>query len=86
VALYASVHITKKGNQMFYFKRNLPTWERVIRLAIGLCVAVMTATLAPALWIQAIGYGSAITLAGTALFGFCPACALFGRKAAGSSQ
>ena len=84
--LYANVNITKKGNQMFYFKRNLPVWERVVRVALGICTGIITAKLDVALWMQIAGYGTAVMFAGTALIGFCPACALFGRKALGSSR
>jgi len=64
---------------MFYLKRNLPTTERLIRASVGLCTAVATATLAPTPWGMIAGYATAAILAGTAIVGFCPACALVGR-------
>ena len=64
---------------MFYLKRNLPTTERLIRASLGLCTAVATATLATTPWGMIAGYATAAILAGTAMFGFCPACAVFGR-------
>jgi hypothetical protein len=63
---------------MFYLKRNLPTTERLIRASLGLCAGVATATLASTTWAMIAGYASAVALAGTAIVGFCPACALFG--------
>lgn len=65
---------------MFYLKRNLPTAERLIRVALGICTGTATAALAPALWVMIAGYATAATFASTAIVGFCPACALFGRK------
>lgn len=64
---------------MFYLKRNLPTPERLIRASLGLCTAVATATLATTPWGMIAGYAAAAILAGTAVVGFCPACALVGR-------
>lgn len=63
---------------MFYVK-NVPTWERALRVAVGLAVAAwgvlalggLSGTLAA---VSAAG----IVLSG--LFGFCPACAMVGRK------
>ncbi|MEF9481098.1 YgaP-like transmembrane domain [Ralstonia sp. 1B3] len=63
---------------MFYLKRNLPTPERLIRASLGLCTAAATATWATT-WGMIAGYAAAAILAGTAVVGFCPACALVGR-------
>lgn len=71
---------------MFYLKRNLPTIERVIRLALGLGTAAITASFATAPWMALAGYATAATLAGTAVVGFCPACAMFGRKSIGGGK
>lgn len=66
---------------MFYAK-NLPRWERITRVAAGMLMA---------LW-GFLGPGLAGTPAGlmmaavggmtllTGFFGFCPACALVGRR------
>jgi len=51
----------------------------LIRASLGLCTAVATATLAPTPWGMIAGYATAAILAGTAIVGFCPACALVGR-------
>lgn len=67
---------------MFYLKRNLPTWERALRAAGA--IALLAAALLPGipaggvlLWLL---IASAATLALTGIVGFCPACAMFGRK------
>ena len=67
---------------MFYLKRNLPWWERTLRAAATLALLAAAALAGmPAgglLWWLLIA--SAATAALTAIVGFCPACALFGRK------
>ncbi|HEX7867193.1 MAG TPA: DUF2892 domain-containing protein [Variovorax sp.] len=64
------------------YAKNLPGWERALRIAMGLVGLVFAA----------IGWGTAgfglavaIALTGavlalTGLFGFCPMCAMVGRK------
>lgn len=67
---------------MFYLKRNLPYRERAARL-------VLAAIAAAALWVFAIGAAAwagsliAASLALTAIVGFCPACAMVGRRSIG---
>ncbi len=65
---------------MFHLKRNLPHWERALRIVSGTFVAYMALsghTQASMAWLT---YGTAITLVLTAFVGFCPACALVGRR------
>lgn len=62
------------------FKRNVPGWERLLRAmgGIGLLIAVVSVPLqGPGAWIAG---GSGIGLLMSALVGFCPACALAGRR------
>jgi hypothetical protein len=68
-----------KETAMFYLK-NVPNWERVLRVIVGLLslgYAVMN-------WGgSALAIGAGIVgamLAMTGLFGFCPMCAMVGRK------
>lgn len=63
-----------------FFRRNLPTTERAVRLVLAACLAWATHRFAPSLATQLLGHASAATLAATAGIGFCPACAMFGRK------
>ena len=64
---------------MFYVK-NVPNWERALRLVIGLMSLVYAAMnwngsgLAIAMGIMGV------VLAITCLIGFCPMCAMVGRK------
>ncbi len=64
---------------MFYVK-NVPTWERVLRVVMGLMglgFAAMNWGASGA----AVGIGiMGAMLAMTGLFGFCPMCAMVGRK------
>jgi len=66
---------------MLYLKRNLPVAERVVRLALALAVAASAGLLLPAGLARWAGLATAAGLALTALVGFCPACALAGRRA-----
>ena len=62
------------------FTPNLPGWERALRLALGFAMAVAGYFAFDALLYQLIAIGSGVGLAATALVGFCPACAMVGRK------
>jgi len=66
---------------MLYLKRNLPGAERVVRLVLALAVAAVAGLLLPAGFERWAGLAAAAGLALTALVGFCPACALVGRRA-----
>jgi hypothetical protein len=63
---------------MFYVK-NVPTWERMLRVVAGLAVVAWSLSALAGLW----GTVAALSAAGivlSGLFGFCPACAMVGRK------
>jgi hypothetical protein len=64
---------------MLYLK-NVPSWERALRIVLGL----LGLGFAAANWGQSgLAAGAGImgaTLALTGLLGFCPMCALVGRK------
>lgn len=63
---------------MFY-RKNLPGWERALRVIAGLVIAWGLLAL-PAL---PLGYAVAaggVTAILTGFFGFCPICAMAGRK------
>jgi hypothetical protein len=61
------------------YKKNLPAWERRLRFAAGaMLVAFGAAALEGALaW---VGIASGVGLVLSGLFGFCPACAMVGRR------
>lgn len=69
-----------KRKTVFHLQKNLPWWERLLRLTVG---AVLVAA-ALALQLEHItlwlAIAAAATLALTAFVGFCPACAMFGRR------
>ena len=65
---------------MFFLKRNLPTWERALRIIAGVAVGAAVAgglTTGTVTW---IALATAATLVLTAFVGFCPACAMAGRR------
>ncbi len=64
---------------MFYVK-NIPHWERILRIAIGVTSLVMAAM---GWGTSSLAVGAGIMgamLAMTGMVGFCPMCALVGRK------
>ncbi len=66
---------------MFLIDRNLPAWERAIRIAMGVALgwAVYIGLFWPGM-LSWLAVATAATLVLTALVGFCPACAVFGRR------
>jgi len=64
---------------MFY-QKNLPLCERVLRVLIGIIVIAVTLSLSLAGWIKALIIASAATFLFFGFIGFCPMCAMVGRK------
>jgi hypothetical protein len=63
---------------MFYVK-NVPTWERIVRVIVGLIVVVAAIQMLGGVW-GAVIAASAAGIVGSGLFGFCPMCAMVGRR------
>jgi amino acid transporter len=62
------------------YRKNLQSWEQIIRLIAGVAMAVAALRACPG---TLLGYGLAaagVMLALTGIFGFCPACAMVGRR------
>lgn len=65
---------------MFFIKRNLPVWERIIRIAMAILIAgAVLGGLTTGL-VSWLAWATAVTMALTAFVGFCPACAMVGRR------
>jgi Protein of unknown function (DUF2892) len=67
-----------KEINMFYVK-NVPNWERILRIVMGL----MALGYAAMSWGSPLAVGAGVmgaVLSMTGLFGFCPMCAMVGRK------
>ena len=69
---------------MLYLKTNLPRWERAIRVAMGIVIAVMAYQFAATALGSWIGIGMGIMFAVTGFVGFCPMCAMVGRRSIGT--
>lgn len=65
---------------MFYLKHNLPGWERALRIMLGLCGACAAFLLMPTGVMMWLAIASGVGFALTGVVGFCPACALLGRR------
>jgi hypothetical protein len=70
---------------MMFYAKNLPTWERLVRvlaaLAMGSCAAHFWGTPFGYVW-AAVG----ISMALTSIVGFCPMCAFAGRRIAAKNK
>ncbi len=62
------------------YRKNLYTWEQLARIVLSLAVVAYALVLMPA---GLLSYGIAVAAGGftlTGVFGWCPACAMLGRK------
>jgi len=71
--------------QTMFYAKNVPNLERIIRIALGLGLVVyamtdtgLIATIGTLARVAVVG--SAITIVVTGFVGWCPMCALAGRK------
>ena len=62
----------------FYIK-NVPVWERWLRVILSLAVVAFALARLPQPWSWIVA-ASALGLAATGVIGFCPMCAMVGRK------
>jgi len=65
---------------MFHLKRNLPHWERALRIGSGIVVTYLAFSGYTQGIMTWMAYGTAATMVLTAFVGFCPACAMVGRR------
>jgi hypothetical protein len=66
------------GMSAFYVK-NVPAWERALRVLVSVAALVYALVALTGPWRPAVAVGAA-GFALTGLLGFCPACAMVGRK------
>ena len=64
---------------MFYIK-NVPVWERILRVALGVALTLYVIIAGPAMLISIIALSTAVFVVVTGFVGWCPMCALVGRK------
>jgi Protein of unknown function (DUF2892) len=62
-----------------FFVKNIPAWERVLRVAMAVAAALVALNVLAAPWAWAMA-SAALGFGVTGIFGFCPACALVGRR------
>lgn len=67
---------------MGLFQRNLPGWERLLRTLMGLAVIGFGLYAGWTGWWLAGAAAAGAGMIGSALVGFCPACAMVGRRLA----
>lgn len=62
------------------YRKNLYGWEQMLRIAAGLALAVYAAWALGGAWLGIALVVSGLGLAVTGVFGFCPVCAIGGRR------
>jgi hypothetical protein len=73
------------------YPKNVPNWERIARFAVSLVLVVIALSDQilfgnPSVIRVVVLIGSAVFLVVTAFVGWCPACAMVGRKLKKKSQ
>lgn len=63
---------------MLYVK-NVPAWERVVRVVVGLIAVIVGYSVLGGLWGTILAL-SAAGIVFSGLVGFCPMCAMVGRR------
>jgi antibiotic biosynthesis monooxygenase (ABM) superfamily enzyme len=62
------------------YRKNLPTWERWLRVILGVALLAYPILAGPPLLLTVLALVSAAVVVVTGFIGFCPACAMVGRK------
>ncbi len=62
------------------YRKNLPMWERWTRVLLGVALIVYAVMATPPLIVTVLALVSAAVVVVTGFIGFCPACAMVGRK------
>jgi hypothetical protein len=62
------------------YRKNLPNWERSLRVIAGITLVTYGLIGAPSVLIAALALVSAVVVLVTGFVGYCPACAIAGRK------
>lgn len=62
------------------FNRNVPGWERATRALLGIALLIAAGLVPFAGWMLWAALAAGATMVVTALAGFCPACAMVGRR------
>ena len=65
---------------MMVYQKNLPQWERWVRVLAGLTLVGWSLLGTSSQLITALTVLSAVFIIGTGFIGYCPACAMVGRK------
>lgn len=74
---------------MVYLKQNVPAFERLVRIVAGFGLAgagIFWSMGNGTVWLAGLAVASGIIAAGTGFVGFCPMCALAGRRWLGARQ
>jgi hypothetical protein len=68
-----------REKNMFYVK-NVPAFERILRFSLGAATVLLGFWMGKGPMVTGLVMGGGLIAALTGFFGFCPMCALVGRK------
>ena len=63
--------------------KNVPAWERVIRVLMGVGMIAGGLLMWPGAWMGYVAAAAGAMMMGTGMMGFCPMCAIGGRTLPG---
>ncbi len=62
------------------YRKNIRRWERIARLAVGISMAIYGSTVTAGTPMGYVLIAAGLCAALSGIFGYCPACAMAGRK------
>ncbi|WP_157956486.1 DUF2892 domain-containing protein [Dyella sp. C11] len=68
-----------------FFMKNVPNWERVVRILLAIAIVILSVSFLPSPWNWIVALSGAC-FGVTGVVGFCPACALVGRRLERNNQ
>jgi len=72
--------VGRVGTMPMIYVKNLPAWERMLRILAGAVAIAYGWLAAPSTLVLGIAVAVGVMLIVTSLVGFCPACAMIGRR------
>ena len=63
-----------------FFQKNLPMWERALRTCVGLAIAAVAFMIPTEPMVKWLLVASGASFVAMGFVGFCPMCAMVGRK------
>jgi Protein of unknown function (DUF2892) len=68
------------GERVMFYRKNIYTWEQGLRIVVSLALIAYAALAMPASMLSYALIAGGIGFGLTGVFGFCPMCAMIGRR------